>query len=147
MAWFWLTQTLSYYFFCLSLHTHIIFIRVFLANALGFIVWKMFLPDRSRFSDLILDRFVVISGILQERTELFQTQLLRVQRKFMNSAHWLLAPNIVGRSLKQGQYSFLLHFAWMNIINLISKVELPSSSLSFIKFCLADDLISLLRSL
>ena len=63
------------------------------------------------------------SGILQEETDLFQTQLLPFLRKFMDSGHWLHAPNILPRTLDQGYHWLMLNFVRVTMIAPISKAS------------------------
>ena len=62
--------------------TFLMFFGVGVANAFGFVVRKIFLPDIQIFGLKVLG---TISGILQEETDLFQTQLLPFLRKSVDS--------------------------------------------------------------
>ena len=76
-------------------------IGVCVANAFGFVVRKIFLPDISGFTDL---EFSVQPLVFAGRSRLFQTQLLPFPRKFIDSWLRLHTPNTSRRSLDQGRY-------------------------------------------
>ena len=76
-----------------------------------------------------------ISGILQEQTNLFQTQLLPFLQKSIDSWHWLHAPNTLLRNLDQEQAWLMLNSVRVTKIIWISESPFPTFPQLKLVFC------------